>query len=79
MDYCTWFPEGWWAHCCAVHDGNYADQIGQLVADVKLFTCVATSGDNVLEVTAGVIAAVTMLCGVSLFGKRYYDNSKPKV
>lgn len=78
MDYCTWFPEGWWSACCEAHDRNYADQIGQLIADGKLFLCVATSGDNVLEVAASVIVAAVMLAGVTLFGRRYYINANQK-
>jgi hypothetical protein len=29
MDYCTHFPEGWWATCCQAHDVAYAAQIGR--------------------------------------------------
>lgn len=76
MDYCTWFPEGWWSTCCELHDKAYADQIGQYVADKALFVCVATSGNTVLQVVVGVAVATVMFLGVRLFGKRYYNNAK---
>ena len=36
MDYCTHFPEGWWATCCQAHDAAYAAQIGRIEADLGL-------------------------------------------
>ncbi|MDG9930347.1 MULTISPECIES: hypothetical protein [unclassified Pseudomonas] len=42
--YCTLFPEGWWAHCCQIHDIDYSQQIGQALADERLQVCVAGLG-----------------------------------
>lgn len=76
MDYCTWFPEGWWSTCCELHDKAYTDQIGQYIADKALFICVATSGTNLFEVAIGVVVATVMFLGVRAFGKRYYNKLK---
>lgn len=76
MDFCTWFPEGWWSTCCEMHDKAYADHIGQLIADKALFLCVATSGSNTFEIVASCVVATVMFIGVRMFGKRYYNKSK---
>jgi hypothetical protein len=76
MNFCTWFPEGWWSTCCEIHDKAYADQIVQLIADKALFLCVATSGTNVFEMIAGLAIASVMFIGVRVFGKHYYNKSK---
>jgi hypothetical protein len=66
-DYCTLWPEGWWAHCCQAHDLAYAAQSGKAAADSALWQCVATSG----EPASWVIGAV-MFVGVTVFGRRFY-------
>ena len=85
MDYCTLFPEGWWAHCCAAHDNAYAAQVGQSLADGQLLYCVAQSLpatviDNPLLAGAASVASVAvggiMWFGVRLFGRRYYRRAK---
>lgn len=69
-DYCTLFPEGTWAQCCAVHDMAYAGDVDvtKWQADVELFQCVAQSSNY-------VVAAV-MLIGVTLFGWLFYKGRK---
>lgn len=72
MDYCTLFPEGWWAHCCQAHDADYLAQIGKLLADERLLQCVASAGDG--GVVSWLIGAV-MFAGVGLFGRRFYRKA----
>jgi hypothetical protein len=81
MDHCTLWPEGWWSHCCAVHDADYSAQAGRLVADVRLLQCVAESlpdvaMSNPVMVGAALMASATvsavMFIGVRLFGRRFY-------
>lgn len=79
MDYCTLFPEGWWSHCCAAHDADYAAQIGQAVADVTLLQCVATSADGGLIGIASALVGGVMFLGVRLFGRRYYRKARQDV
>ena len=71
-DYCTAFPEGWWAHCCANHDKAYTLQTGKVEADVQLFKCVADSG---YAVPSFLIAAL-MFVAVSTFGFMFYKKKK---
>ena len=72
MDYCTWFPEGWWAHCCAAHDADYAAQVLRALADERLLQCVATAGDGALIGVVSVGVAGVMWLGVRIFGRRFY-------
>lgn len=74
-DYCTAFLEGWWAHCCAAHDADYAAQVLRALADERLLQCVASAGAGGLlgAVSAGV--AGVMWLGVSLFGRRFYRKA----
>lgn len=75
MDYCTLFPEGWWAHCCEVHDADYVLQVGQALADWDLFACVASSAPDGFMgwlAVASVPIAALMFLGVRLFGSRFY-------
>lgn len=72
MDYCTLFPEGWWATCCEIHDKEYAAQIGQALADANLFNCVANSGSDQVTIILSLIIGVTMWIGVSVFGSKFY-------
>lgn len=79
MDYCTLFPEGWWSHCCAAHDADYAAQIGQAAADAALLQCVATSADGGLIGIASAVIGGVMFLGVRLFGRRYYRKARQDV
>lgn len=69
-DYCTLFPEGWWAHCCKAHDAAYAAQIGKELADEYLLLCVASSGGALSWLIGSV-----MFAGVTLFGWRFYRRA----
>lgn len=80
MDYCTWFPEGWWATCCAVHDLAYVSQVGKGLADSALLSCVAGSGTGPIVAAASFTVGAFMWVGVRLFGRKYYNAAaKPKV
>lgn len=75
-DHCTWWPEGWWADCCAAHDASYATAVAdRLDADLELARCVAESGDPLLSFAV----AVVMLIGVRLFGRRYWRRAQRDV
>lgn len=85
VDHCTAFIEGWWAACCADHDLGYAEQIGRLLADDRLWSCVthslpAMAADN--PFIAAACAAGSMVIGgvmwlaIRLFGGRFYDLAK---
>lgn len=79
MDYCTWFPEGWWAACCAAHDLAYSSQVGKDLADQALLACVANSANGPVLGAASFAVAGLMYAGVRLFGRRYYKNAaKPQ-
>lgn len=75
MDYCTLFPEGWWAHCCAAHDAAYAAQVARDVADKALLQCVAASATSspALAVVSAVVGVV-MFVGVRLAGRFFYKD-----
>lgn len=75
MDYCTLWFEGWWSHCCEQHDADYVAQIGQAVADAKLFECVATSAPETWMAGASLFVAGLMFVGVRVFGRRFYRNT----
>lgn len=75
IDHCTRWLEGWWSHCCAAHDADYAAQIGQAAADVALLQCVAGSGDGLLLSLASAAAGLVMFAGVRVFGRRYYRKA----
>lgn len=77
MDYCTLFPEGWWAHCCAAHDAAYAAQAARSVADKALLQCVAASATSspALAVVSAAVGVV-MYVGVRLAGRFFYDKAK---
>ncbi len=79
MDYCTFFPEGWWGHCCEAHDSDYLAQIGQAVADTALLQCVAAAGDGGLIGIASALVGGVMFLGVRLFGRRYYRKARQDV
>lgn len=75
MDYCTWFPEGWWSTCCAVHDLAYSAQLGKAVADQALWACIAQSGTGPATVALSVAAGGVAWLGVRLFGRKYYKKA----
>lgn len=74
-DYCTMFLEGWWSHCCQAHDADYAAQIGKVLADERLWQCVAASADGGLIGIASAGVAVVMWIGVRMFGRRFYRRA----
>lgn len=74
VDYCTSFPEGWWAACCKAHDAAYTAQVPKIDADVGLLTCVASSGPSL----PSALVATLMFAGVALFGRRFYRRAKPE-
>ena len=74
-DHCTRWLEGWWSHCCAAHDADYAAQIGQALADERLWQCVATSAEGGLLGIATTAVAGLMWLGVRVFGRRYYRKA----
>ena len=78
MDYCTLFPEGWWATCCKAHDLAYSAQVGKALADGQLFQCIAASDPTLLGSAASIVAAGVAWLGVRVFGKRFYRAAKPK-
>lgn len=69
-DYCTFWPEGIWGHCCAAHDGAYAAGAGFWHANLDLMVCVARAG------WPGIGAI--MFVGVGLFGWRFYRKARTK-
>ena len=77
MDYCTLFPEGWWAACCMAHDLAYSGQVDRALADGQLFKCIAASDPTLIGGAASVIAAGVAWLGVRLFGGRWFKKSKP--
>lgn len=78
MDYCTWFPEGWWADCCQAHDLAYAAQVGKELADAALFQCVSASASAPVMAAASAVAGGLMWLGVRVFGRRFYKKADPK-
>lgn len=78
MDYCTWFPEGWWASCCAVHDLAYSAQLGKEIADKALWACVANSAQaGPVAAAASFAVGCFMWVGVRAFGRKYYKAAAP--
>lgn len=76
MDYCTWFPEGWWQHCCQVHDAAYAAGLPKPGADLDLLLCVAQSAPEPWLMVASVAVGGLMFLGVTLFGAPYYRKAR---
>ena len=76
-DYCTLWPEGWWAACCKAHDDDYMAQVGQAVADTDLLACVATSAPTPVLAAASAVVALVMYVGVRAFGARFYRKAAP--
>ena len=72
MDDCTLWFEGWWAHCCKVHDDAYSAQIGRAAADYDLMTCVMASAPHPVLALASAVVAGAMFLAVRLFGWRFY-------
>ena len=69
-NYCTFFFEGTWSHCCEKHDVAYETQVDKKQADIDLYNCVREADPEVLT----WIVAALMLAGVSLFGSRFYKK-----
>lgn len=76
MDYCTLWPEGWWAHCCAAHDAAYAAQVARSAADKALLQCVAASTSSPALAVVSAVVGVAMYVGVRLGGRFFYDKAK---
>ena len=81
MNYCTLWPEGWWAQCCSRHDDDYLNGVDKLISDENLMYCVFNSSPEILlqyPTLAMIMSApvgVVMFVGVFLFGRFFY---KPK-
>lgn len=73
MDHCTLWFEGWWAHCCAVHDVQYSGAVPRAISDLELLHCVATSGPEWL-LPVSVLVAVCMYIAVRIFGSAFYNK-----
>ena len=69
-DYCTFFPDGSWSHCCKAHDKAYEMQGDKHTADIELYSCVKEASPSGLT----WLVAVLMLAGVSLFGRKFYKK-----
>lgn len=72
MNWCTNWPDGWWRHCCAIHDVAYTLGLDRAQADADLAACVARESWLGL---AGVIGLI-MWIGVRVFGGRYYRRCR---
>lgn len=75
MNHCTLWPDGWWSHCCAAHDADYAAQVVRALADERLLQCVAESAPSPWLAAAAAVVGGTMFVGVRLFGARFYRSS----
>jgi hypothetical protein len=62
---CTFWPEGWWHHCCIAHD------LGG--TDAELASCVIQSAPNVV---LGALVALVMVAGLALFGPLLKRSSR---
>ena len=69
-NYCTFFFEGSWTHCCEAHDKAYELQEPKGQADVDLFNCVREADPTAIT----WLVALLMLGAVSLFGARFYKK-----
>ena len=76
MDYCTFFPEGWWAHCCAAHDAAYVAQVARDAADKALLQCVAASTSSPALAGVSATTGTLMYVGVRAFGRWFYNRAK---
>lgn len=74
MDYCTFWFEGWWQHCCKAHDDDYLSQVGKSLADERLFQCALTASDNPVLAIAGLLIGGAMFAAVRIFGHRFYKQ-----
>lgn len=80
QNYCTLWPEGWWADCCKQHDLDYLNQVSRTVADSRLFQCVAESYPSMMTNDSLVIGglslavATVMYVGVRIFGFYFYKK-----
>lgn len=76
-DYCTLWPEGWWASCCKAHDDAYLAQAGKALADSDLLVCVAQSAPTPVLAAASAVVGLVMYVGVRAFGSRFYRKAAP--
>lgn len=67
VDHCSWWPEGSWAACCAVHD-TVSQGWADFASHVALGSCVA-------DTSGGAVMGITMTVGIMLFGW-VYDISR---
>ena len=70
QDYCTFFIEGSWSHCCQQHDKAYETQVPKGQADIDLYNCVKEASPTGIT----WIVAALMLVGVTLLGKKFYKK-----
>lgn len=63
-DHCTAWPDGWWGHCCALHDVAYVLGLPKVEADINLGLCVAHEGFAAM--------GAVMTVGVLVFGGLFY-------
>lgn len=76
-DYCTFWFEGWWAHCCKAHDDAYLAQAGKALADSDLLLCVAQSAPAPILAGVSAVIAGAMYAAVRVFGQRFYNKAPP--
>ena len=64
IDYCSYFFEGNWCHCCKRHDRRYSNnRLNKYQADILLYRCVKKKNRFV---------AVVMFLGVFFLGHYAY-------
>lgn len=68
MDYCTFWPDGVWAHCCAAHDIAYELGRPKIEADLALGQCVKETGN--------LLTGYLMAFGTLIFGLPWYLGAR---
>ena len=66
LNYCSYWFDGEWPHCCLEHDVSYEIGANRFEADWNLFLCVAETGNP--------LVGSIMLIGVVLFGWIFYKK-----
>ena len=74
MDYCTFFPDMNFSHCCEAHDLAYASIDNKFISDIELFSCVLQSAPEGMGFMYGAISVI-MFSGVSIFGIFFYAKA----